>query len=137
MSTPSDKAKSLDEILAEMQAVADKATSGPWSIGCGVSTRSAWSIETSDSFSRTVIYLDSTKNINLDEAQNSVEEDLEFIAMSREAMPRLIEALRVAIKQRQAYAKCYSETDEYEDGDYKQDMLADDAELASILQGRS
>lgn len=134
MSTPSDKAKSLDEILAEMQAVADKATRGVWRAEitptgpCGAmcyadAVKIPIRVPTSKPYK--LVTIEEAAIFCDTRAVPEWRENLRFIAMSREALPRLIQCLQKAIET--------IETDASLDSEYVETLKS---EIASILQGR-
>lgn len=64
--------------IGEIEQRLKAATPWPWSIGCGVSVRSAWAIE--DLSGNRLINLDISANVDSDGKTGQVEEDLELIS---------------------------------------------------------
>jgi hypothetical protein len=66
--------------IEKLKELAQKATQGKWFVEYGVSLRSAWAIwGIVNGVRRDLIRLSSKENIDLDQVNNDVEQNLEFI----------------------------------------------------------
>lgn len=74
----------------EAKKVCEAATPAPWYADSGVSTRTAWSISAEKG---PILWLDGSKNLELDQEQSDVEENIEFIENARTSLPKALELL--------------------------------------------
>lgn len=85
--------------LEELKKLCDEATPGPWDFEYGVSMRTAWKLESLEKHPNsyeTVLWLDGGKNLDLDAETGRVEQNMEFIAAARDALPKLIAVAEAA-----------------------------------------
>jgi hypothetical protein len=96
-----------EEELKETEDRARQATAGPWEFSSGGSRRAATHIEQPGG--RTVLHLDPSRNVALDEATRQVEVDMDFIERAREDVMRLVSEVtftrRVIDEMREAYER--------------------------------
>ena len=127
-------AKNIDELLNELQAVCDNATPGPWLIN---EPEYGWPVaNTGNSSEDGKDYeVNGCGSVVRDGFGNTdAKQDAAFIAASREAVPRLIRALRHSVIQRNRLATLLEDETRDTCG-YRIDTDADDDEITAILQG--
>ena len=119
----------LQERLSEMRKIADAATEGPWE----VKNNGYWSIIGENTFCVVTKATDADGDAELITRDRNTLENAEFIAESRTMMPRLIEALELAIKQRDSEIEAVPNFDTQEDEDAEFARL--NKEIERILKG--
>jgi chromosome segregation ATPase len=82
-----------DAELTEIEQRLRAATPAPWTIGFNGAMRSAWAIVRAGS-SQTILHLEPTKNIDLDESSHRVDADLDLVQYAPADIQRLLDEVR-------------------------------------------